>query len=106
MDAAPDEPVSTLGIPMRLKGTRWLPYSHSAAVRTHHPSHHPARRGPPYLAAVCSDPLALAWVGCQYEAADRIELVAGCDLRQDILDECAHHDRHHHHHHHHFISPT
>ena len=51
MDAAPDEPVSTLGIPMRLKGTRWLPYSHSAAVRTHHPSHHPARRGPPYLAA-------------------------------------------------------
>ena len=49
MDAKPDEPISTLGTPMRLKAGYWLPMSHSAA----------------------------------YEACDRVELVAGCDLRPD-----------------------
>jgi hypothetical protein len=50
MDAKPDEPISTLGTPMRIKGGYWLPMSHSAA----------------------------------YEACDRVELVAGCDLRQSV----------------------
>ena len=31
MDAKPDEPISTLGTPMRIKGGYWLPMSHSAA---------------------------------------------------------------------------
>ena len=53
MDAKPDEPISTLGIPMRIKSTDWLPMGHSPT----------------------------------YEACDRVELVAGCDLRQDVLDE-------------------
>lgn len=51
MDAAPDEPVSTLGTPMRIKSTDWLPMGHSAA----------------------------------YEACDRVDLVAGCDIRPDVL---------------------
>jgi predicted dehydrogenase len=53
MDAKPDEPISTLGTPMRIKSTDWLPMGHSPA----------------------------------YEACDRVELVAGCDLRQDVLEE-------------------
>jgi hypothetical protein len=53
MDAKPDEPISTLGTPMRIKSTDWLPMGHSTA----------------------------------YEACDRVELVAGCDLRPTVLAE-------------------
>jgi hypothetical protein len=52
-DAGADEPVSTLGTPMRLFGKHTLPYSHSAA----------------------------------YEACGRTQLVAGCDLREDVLGQ-------------------